>query len=165
MFWARLADGGSNAVVCSRSYLRLVLTALIGLIAGPPSSPPTAASFTLVRIHWLHGAGMIGVAIVCGCIAYAMANRRGDLATAERVEEAAPLRPAPGRAAAAAAPPLCRRCMSRVFTAVASNRAVEFQRRIPLTVLSTNTGRRARRSTARLPPNPRRERPVSSSGS
>jgi hypothetical protein len=60
--------------------LRLVLTALIGLIGGAAVITAYSGFIHLVRIHWLHGAGMIGVAVVCGAVAYALANRRGDLA-------------------------------------------------------------------------------------
>jgi hypothetical protein len=60
--------------------LRLVLTALIGLTGAAAVVTAYSGFIHLVRIHWLNGVGMIGLAVVCGVVAYVLAYRRGDLA-------------------------------------------------------------------------------------
>ena len=60
--------------------LRLVLTTLIGLAGASAVISGYSGFIHLVRIHWLHGVGMIGLALICGAVAYVLAHRRDDLA-------------------------------------------------------------------------------------
>jgi hypothetical protein len=60
--------------------LKLVVTTLIALVGGAAVIIAYSGFIRLVRVHWLHGVGMIAVAIVCGFVSYGLAFRRGDLA-------------------------------------------------------------------------------------
>ena len=60
--------------------LKLIVTSLIAATGGVCVMAGYCGFMFLVRIHVSQAAWMLGVAILCGVVAYVLAARRGDLA-------------------------------------------------------------------------------------